>query len=499
MLNLTNPDKQALSSGVYQRLVATVTFADHRAIVIENKDIVQNNFSIDRYTSSASAVSIGTTIAAELNFRIYNRNGRYDAYDFTDAKISVVGYAGNSSSSFNLGTFYVYNAVRNGVYVDVLAYDSMLKMERPVGGATETALKNGSRAAADIISAMATDLGVTANIGAHISGRGGNANGLLNTDIIISVPSNTDTGRFTYRQLAAWIGEITGTCCFFDVSNRLCFDWFGSGASQYTISSSKYHEATIESIPSYMSGVDIYGDDARASAGSGDYTKIVISGNPFLASNNIRTINGTIHLSDVATRLNTYCAITMYKFTAVCMPLPFLELFDRVTARDINGNAYTTYITNWNYTLNGSMQLGADAYTNATEAQATVNTDTTSNDPYNIAIRGHANDNAYNYYRVGLDGIEFNPGGATSSAGYFKAVSVPATPYGIDFEVVSGTQNNLAGLKIFHDNGDNQGEIIGKVGVHDVGKVSTQSLSAWMTQIESLIYDHWEEEVSHQN
>lgn len=505
MQTLNDADKRAFAIGIHQKATVAVTLSNGNTLTITNTDLVQDSLEIDRYVSAGNALVIGTTVAAQLDMVIYGE--RFEGIDFGGAKLEVSIKAGNSANSLPLGVFWVDKATKKDGVITILAYDAMMKLETPIAGRSLTYLTNtANNNAQNVIYNIGQDFGFTLGVGVRLTGRrvSGNSayvssNGLLNytCSFKLSAPS-----QYTYRQLCAWLAEVTGTCCFFDAQGRLCFDWYDTfsgkttiggivvpgGTPQFAITRSNYVDANINSTASGLTNLTIQGKDTTVKALDNATSGYVIKGNPFLQEQSIPTTSGTVTLSELVSRSfaltpQVTLPATMYAFSSVTMPLPFLELFDCITIDGVK-----TYISYWHFKLNGNMEIGANAMTDAQTSASETNETAGINDPYAMSISGDSSDGNTHFY-AGVEGFNYNPGGGTESYGRFVVKRVKATPFGIDFEVASGTQNDRKTIRIYNDGqGGNYAELIGNWGVHEVGKHTTTTLSQWMTQVEEDIY-----------
>ena len=72
---LDNATLQCLNRNAYQEANIIVQFKNGgQSVTLHNSDIIAGSFSLDRYSTSTSNITLGTAIASELDFEIDNHD-----------------------------------------------------------------------------------------------------------------------------------------------------------------------------------------------------------------------------------------------------------------------------------------------------------------------------------------------------------------------------------------------------------------------------------------
>ena len=129
--------KTALDENVYQEANIAVTLSDSSTMTITNADILIGGMSIDRYSESGDTLSMGSAIAAELDLKLNNHDGRFDDVDFYDARMDVGVLVRNPTTptttyTIKCGIFYVTSDERNVGEISLVALDGLIKADTAV-------------------------------------------------------------------------------------------------------------------------------------------------------------------------------------------------------------------------------------------------------------------------------------------------------------------------------------------------------------------------------
>ena len=133
MYNIHSWAKAALDNNIYQEASIAVTLKNNGTLTLTNADIIENSLSVDRYTVTSGSISLGTGVAAELNVKLNNHDGRFDNVNFAGAKmevhilLNVPGYI--HPEDIPMGIFFVNNNPRHLSTITITALDKMILLD----------------------------------------------------------------------------------------------------------------------------------------------------------------------------------------------------------------------------------------------------------------------------------------------------------------------------------------------------------------------------------
>lgn len=342
-----------------QRQVLHITGTDKNGATINITDanVMENGFTIDRYSCNGTKLEVGTAIASELTLKLDNRQGQFDGIAFEGAELFVeVGIADWTQDSPTVnwmpcGYFTPYIQPRKYSTITLAALDRMMRFDRVV--------EDGS------LTLPATVAGLVAQVCALFSITLAAAiTGLPNASYSVSeLPELQQT--ITYRNLIQWCAGIMGTNAWMDWNGQLRFSWYDNATGYVTTAANRFssdlHEDDIT-----ITGVQYTNtQDATIVVGTDDYA-IDLTGN-YLAAPGVATILPTLN-----TALNGF---TYRPFTATVVKAPYLWPMDAITFTDRDGNDHATVLTNVNFSLNGVTAIeshGETAETNSGTAPSSV-------------------------------------------------------------------------------------------------------------------------------
>lgn len=105
------------------------TFID----IIENDDVMENSLTVDRYCTTADTIEFGSAVASELNFKLYNKDGRFDDIDFSGKVLRVIVEASGASVSVPLGVFIVDDVTVDSGIIALKGLDYLTVLDIMVG------------------------------------------------------------------------------------------------------------------------------------------------------------------------------------------------------------------------------------------------------------------------------------------------------------------------------------------------------------------------------
>ena len=72
------------------RQIALITMeTQNETVIITDSDVISGTLSVDRYCVSGNKIEIGSAIAAEINFKLNNEDGKYNDVLFEGAELFV--------------------------------------------------------------------------------------------------------------------------------------------------------------------------------------------------------------------------------------------------------------------------------------------------------------------------------------------------------------------------------------------------------------------------
>lgn len=192
-----------------------ITLADSSELTLTNEDIWSGSVSLEGAVSSDNNLDLGSTVIRKLSFTINNIDGTYTStdsngtsIDFTDAQVVYsIGLDGVTSGTggdltYQLGEFYVDEAIYSGSLIQISCLDAMTKFDKDYSTYSQiTYPASVSAIANDACSCCGVTMG---SIPAHSA-------------YIVPNPP-TDNDNTTFREV---IGHVAGACGYNCVINRL--------------------------------------------------------------------------------------------------------------------------------------------------------------------------------------------------------------------------------------------------------------------------------------
>lgn len=132
MLAASNAFKRAMADNSTMLVEARVKLFNNQTVELSGDDI--SACSVEQSTSAAGSFNIGSAIIGKLSLTLNNRDGRFDKFDFTDAKISVRAgkqLDGGTIERVPLGSFIVDQPDSYSGTIKIDALDGMSLFEKP--------------------------------------------------------------------------------------------------------------------------------------------------------------------------------------------------------------------------------------------------------------------------------------------------------------------------------------------------------------------------------
>ena len=307
-------------------------------IILNEGDLVENSLTIDRNSVSGDQIEIGNAETTELIFDLDNSDGRYSAFVFEGARLTVDLVLG--VDTLRVGIFTVDQPPRKLGVLHIIALDNMARFNRPYGGSLAY-----PATLAQILQDVCTQCGIT----------------LATTSFLNSAYSVTERPvDITCHEIVAAVTELAGCCAWMDHLGQLRISWYSDTGAELGLNDML---GSYDMAESDISITGIRYEDQDYQAGTADYS-LVIEGNPLLQS-------GWQSVVDAI-----YSAIggfTYRPWSADCKGYPHLWPLDIVNPlTDSEGVSRIGIITNHKYTLGGFSTLRGTGETETVKGYATA-------------------------------------------------------------------------------------------------------------------------------
>lgn len=325
----------------HYRQVLRLTFKRNDVtIIIDESEIVQGGFTVDRYSVSGSKIELGSAIAAELTLKIKNYDGKYDDTVFEGGEVfAEVGIKKWDAHRWEqevihyipCGYFIIDTPPRAKSTISISALDRMVLFDKVADLSQVTfpiRLDN-------LITEICSICGVTLAT---------DVTQLVNANYIIQAAPATQ--YLTYRQLIQWCAFLSATCAYMNHEGKLVFKWYTQ--TNYPVTRAERYSSDMYENDITLTGIVYTGsDNAVYVTGETDYA-ITYSGCDIL-QNNIEMALA-----------NTYYAIrgfTYRPYEATIKPAPFLYPMDMIKYTDAKGVLHNTIITHVTFTANSNTTI----------------------------------------------------------------------------------------------------------------------------------------------
>ena len=303
-------------------------------IQLTNADIVQNSLTIDRYSVTGANIELGSAVAAELSFKMFNSDGRWDDFVFEGKDLFV------RVNDVPMGYFTVDEPPRKLSTITIRALDRMVQFDQPY----ETDLLFPATVA-DIISDCCDKCDIVI----------GNLD-LINEDVVINEKPQADT----FRTVLRWCAEITGTCAYIDGNGELQMSWYKD--SDFKIDGSiRYEGSDFYKEPIQITGVK-YKD---VLVGTDEYAIEIIGNSILYNMKELETVLGNIY-----NRIN---GLVYHPYNVVVKSQIGLTPLQKIKYVDKNNAEYPSIVTHHTYRLNGRSTVKAVGQTKTRKGYAALN------------------------------------------------------------------------------------------------------------------------------
>ncbi len=361
MYNISTTVQSYFENNCAQKLSITGTDKNGVAINITEADVMENGFTLDRYSCNGAKLEVGTAIASEISVKLDNRDGRFNNVIFEGTELYVrVGITNGDMSSqvvtwVPLGYFTPDSQPRAVATISITALDRMARFDRylpfPVNWTDENnaVITNESGRTIQLAKALTFPSTVLGLISAACGFIG------MSYSVPASLPNRTLTiasipeiqQPITLRNVIQWCAGIMGANAWIDWNGMLRFSWYNNSATYTTTTANRYSSDLFEDDIAFTGVSYTNTAGAKLVSGTSDYT-LDLTGN-YLAANYTATILPAIRES--------ISGFSYRPFKASVNAAPYLWPMDVITFTDKDGNDHSTILTNVNYKLNGATAL----------------------------------------------------------------------------------------------------------------------------------------------
>lgn len=324
-------------------------------IIIDGNNILQNSFKWDRYFTTGNMLEIGTAIASEIEFTLFN-DGYLKDEGGTSVPIENIKFqgkeltvylgidAGNREYWWSIGKFTITTMPHKSGTIFISALDRMVWLDMyntkddVIFSGTEMTLHG-------IVQAVCQTLNINYAMPST----------LPNYDLLVNIDQLTaDNEGYTFRQLIMWIAALTGTCAVFDSQGELVFRWI-EAADETITPNDRYSSDVYE--PVCFTGLEVQNNNETAV-----YSGVDDSYYHYLIVNNslIQGEDWTVKYNDSFHNLwnvLSETAVVYVPFAASTVPLIYLEPMDMIKYKDNDSTDHDTIISHITFTLNGAVSI----------------------------------------------------------------------------------------------------------------------------------------------
>ena len=359
MINTSAAYKSALANDHRRwKELITITLTDNTVLNLTEADIWAGGLTIkDALCDEEGFNVIGAAVVNEAKLTINNIDGTYDGYDFLWASVQIrvgITLPNETVETFVRGTYTVVEQPEfaNASLIELTLYDNMYKLDK----AYTTALTY-PQTVANIVAEICTNCSVTNSTPTF-------------TNSTVSVTQKPDITDYTYREVLAYMCQISGTYARFKPNGELAISTIDSTnlAKAVANTSGTYHklnqiyDCTASFDDVVITGVKVllYEDtgsdlvERTYTSGTTDYC-IIVEHNPFVKASEGQAF---------ATRLgNLLTGLQFRKIEVKHGSDPSIEAGDVAQVIDGRGNKYGILITSTEFNTGDSQNTLCSAET----------------------------------------------------------------------------------------------------------------------------------------
>ena len=414
MLAISKEFQQELYNGNRDYLLyVDVTLKNGIILNFTNDEIWENSFKIEDATSDTDGFNIGSAIINKFTVTIENIKDQYSLYDFEGAEVRV--YIGMKLPSGRIekikkGIYTVDDPSYDGITITLECLDRMAFFERKYDSSLPYPATLGQ---------IVYDACRNCNVSLK------SANFYNSSYVVTSRPSDEE---ITYREIVAYIAQLSASYARFDSEGQLEFKWYdkevfdfdrldGGDFKEYELEqnvdggdftyaeienvidggtfddSNKYHHLYANS--SVKVGTDeieitgfslsmVEGEETKEYFSGREGYVIGIENNP-LAQDNVESLVSSIAGQLIGLKFRTFEVSTLDD--------PSIEAGDPVMISDLKGNTYYSYVTSLDFQIGSYESLVCSAKTTGEQEAVRYNVVTKNI----IAVKKEFNQKLSNY------------------------------------------------------------------------------------------------------
>lgn len=339
----------------YRQVVDISFYGLNDELHITDEDIVLGGFSVNRYSVSGSKIEIGSVVAAEIELKLNNSDGRFNSVLFEGAEMYIrVGTKKWDAHRWEkaeyhyvpFGYFTVDEAPRKLEIITLTALDRMVLFDKTV----DMSLLPFPMTVNNLLSRICDICNVTLGTDIYT---------LPNHDYVVQEAPISDD--LTYRQLLSWIAELTGTCGFIDWDGHLILKWYEPTDTTLTVR--ERFDSDLEENAVVITGVQVVTEEEIFLEGDDGYALNIESNE--LIQHDYREVAQALY--------SVLGGFSYTPFSATVKPMPHLYPLDIITFVDKHGAGHTTIITDYTFSLNTSTALEGKGETATRSGYASAN------------------------------------------------------------------------------------------------------------------------------
>ena len=490
MISTTSKYKQEIIKGNRNYVVkAIVTLADNTQLTLTNTELWDQGVVIDNAISTDNSFDLGSAIIGSLTLIIDNISGRYNFYDFANAKVVLwMGIENDVDSSDNqvyyrLGFYSVDDTEYNGSLITLKCLDNMTWFDVPF---SEIAGLTYPTTAGALVAAICSHVGVILGTPSF-----------QNYTMAISSESGVwlAKNKINCREVLQYIAQKCCCYCKIDTAGELVLRWYNKdeinnitnydGGSFLTVTT-PYSDGCVLDGGSFnpwntgdsadggtfadlqagawltrnfemnvsTEGIVITGCCVRSTSGQNQYEELWVDTTLELTHDRYVLVienNPLITATEAASVANVVGSILanlpLRAFNSRSLSDMSYETGDMVTILDFRGNIYYTWITSLTFNSNNSENFACGAQSlkkrNETRFSSSAKTLAEANENANAMLSDYDNavqamndlaQSALGYYEY-----DYTSGGATTTwlhNGPTEVTTDPSKPLFTDSTVI---------------------------------------------------------------
>lgn len=352
MIQVSDEFKQQLKTDNRNfKASCTVTLKNGTVLPIDEENLWDDGFIVDKATSNSESFDIGAAITGKLTLRLSNIYNEFSEYDFVDAEISemkvTLSLPSGKNESVYLGIYTVNDTQYDGDIITLECLDNMYKFDV----AWTRSKLTYPATLLQIVQDACSCCGVTL------------APDSLQFEfynyVIQSKPEDTSV---TFRDVLVWVGQISGQYWKCNYKGQLTAAWYNmenlsEGTGIHELNNDVITDFNADMYDVTITGVKILteaeeGEMLTYLSGKDGYVS-VIEENKFITKD-----NGAEIAKMVGSRVTGLCFRPM---TVSLLQDPTIEAGDGAIVYDHKLKEYKTFFTNVVFSLDDDLRVSNEA------------------------------------------------------------------------------------------------------------------------------------------